>query len=346
MKTEAAILVQPGRPLVIGELEIPALKPAQVLVEIRYSGACGTQILEVRGRRGEDKWVPHCLGHEGTGIVVDVGSDVSKVKPGDVVVLSWIKGTGGEAGGTVYRWDGRPVNAGGVTTFQRHAVVSENRLTPLLPATSMELAVLLGCAAPTGMGSIINVAKVQPGEAVAVFGVGGVGLSACLAARASGANPVIAVDPIPARRDFAMRFGATVAIDSASTEVAAAIRATAPGGLDVAIEAVGDPAVTAQALSLVRPQGGRTVVIGNAAHGQMLTIDPGQFNQGKSLLGSWGGNAEPDRDFPRFARMIADDRIMMNDLLSTPYSLSAINQALDDLEGGRIGRPLIDMMLA
>jgi S-(hydroxymethyl)glutathione dehydrogenase / alcohol dehydrogenase len=346
MKTRAAILVQTGQPLVIGELEIPALKPAQVLVEICYSGACGTQLLEVRGRRGEDKWVPHCLGHEGTGVVLEVGADVRKVKPGDAVVLSWIKGSGGEAGGTVYRWDGRSVNAGGVTTFQRHAVVSENRLTPLPAGTSMELAVLLGCAAPTGMGSIVNVAKVQPGEAVAVFGVGGVGLSACLAARASGADPVIAVDPSPVRRDFAMRFGATLAIDPADTDVATAIRAAAPKGLDVAIEAAGIPAVTAQALTLVRQQGGRTVVIGNAPHGQMLTIDPSQFNQGKSLLGTWGGDAQPDRDIPRFARMVTDGRFPSEDLLSAPYSLDAIDQALDDLEAGRIGRPLIDMSLA
>ena len=132
MKTEAALLVQTGKPLVLADIEIPALKPGQVLVEIAYSGACGTQVMEWRGDKGEDKWVPHCLGHEGTGTVLETGSAVTKVKAGDKVVLSWIKGSGIEAGGAVYDWDGKKVNAGGVTTFQRHAVVSENRLT-LLP---------------------------------------------------------------------------------------------------------------------------------------------------------------------------------------------------------------------
>ena len=116
MKTEAALLVQTGKPLVLAEIEIPALKPGQVLVEIAYSGACGTQVMEWRGDKGEDKWVPHCLGHEGTGTVIETGGAVTKVKAGDKVVLSWIKGSGIEAGGAVYDWDGKKVNAGGVTT--------------------------------------------------------------------------------------------------------------------------------------------------------------------------------------------------------------------------------------
>jgi S-(hydroxymethyl)glutathione dehydrogenase/alcohol dehydrogenase len=139
MKTTAALLVQTGAPLVLAEIDIPALKPGQVLVEIAYSGACGTQVMEWRGDKGEDKWVPHCLGHEGTGTVLETGSAVTKVKAGDKVVLSWIKGSGIEAGGAVYAWGDKKVNAGGVTTFQRHAVVSENRLTLLPAELSMEL---------------------------------------------------------------------------------------------------------------------------------------------------------------------------------------------------------------
>ena len=167
MKTQAMLLVETGRPLEMAEITLPALKPGQVLVEIAFSGACGTQVMEARGFKGADKWVPHCLGHEGSGTVLECGSAVTKVKPGDKVVLSWIRCSGIEAGGAVYDWDGRRVNAGGVTTFQRHAVVSENRLT-LLPADlPMEHAVLLGCAAPTGMGSVVNVLRVLPGESVA-----------------------------------------------------------------------------------------------------------------------------------------------------------------------------------
>src|ERR1700684_3778335 len=190
MKTEAALLVQTGKPLVLAEIEIPALKPGQVLVEIAYSGACGTQVMEWRGDKGEDKWVPHCLGHEGTGTVIEAGHAITKVKVGDKVMLSWLKGTGIEAGGAVYDWGGKKGNAGGVTPFQRHAVVSGTRL-PLLPADlPMDVAVLLGCAAPTGMGAVYNVLKVQAGDAIAVFGSGGIGLNAILAAAFAGARPV------------------------------------------------------------------------------------------------------------------------------------------------------------
>lgn len=345
MKTEAAILVDTSRPLELAELDIPALRPGQVLVEIAYSGACHTQVLEARGRRGEDKWLPHCLGHEGTGTVLEAGAAVSKVKTGDKVVLSWLKGNGIEAGGAVYQWDRRKVNAGGVTTFQRHAVVSENRLTLVPDSLPMELAILLGCAAPTGMGAVFNVTKVAAGDAVAVFGTGGIGLNACMAAAFSGAMPVIAVDPNPARRALALRYGATHAIDPSAADPAGEVRKIVPGGVDVAIEATGVPAVMSAALATTRQQGGRAVVIGNARFGEKLTLDPGLFNQGKSLLGTWGGDSHPDRDYARFGRLLGSGRFDVRGLLSPPYGLAQADQALDDLERGRVGRPLIDMNL-
>jgi S-(hydroxymethyl)glutathione dehydrogenase/alcohol dehydrogenase len=343
MKTQAMLLVRAGQPLEMAEIAIPALKPGQVLVEIAFSGACGTQVMEQRGLKGEDKWVPHCLGHEGSGTVLETGSAVTKVKAGDKVVLSWIRGTGIEAGGTVYDWDGKRVNAGAVTTFQRHAVVSENRLTPLPAGLPMEIAVLLGCAVPTGMGSVINVLRVQPGESVVVFGTGGIGLNAVMAAAMAGAVPVIGVDPNPQRRELAKAYGATHIIDPAEGDPVAAIRAILPQGADAAVEATGIPEVMRQALQAVRQQGGRSVVIGNAKHGSTLTLDPGLFNAGKSLLGTWGGDAVPDRDYPRFARLLAASRFDVRALLSAPYRLDQATQALDDLAAGRVGRPLIAM---
>ncbi|MGC2774373.1 MAG: zinc-binding dehydrogenase [Bradyrhizobium sp.] len=345
MKTQAALLVQTGQPLVLAEIETPALKPGQVLVEIAYSGACGTQVMEWRGDKGEDKWVPHCLGHEGTGTVIEAGHAVTKVKVGDKVVLSWIKGSGIEAGGAVYDWDGKKVNAGGVTTFQRHAVVSENRLTLLPPDLPMDVAVLLGCAAPTGMGAVYNVLKVQPGDAVAVFGTGGIGLNALMAAALAGAMPVIGIDPNPTRRALAQLYGATHVID-ASGDVLAEIKKIVPQGVDLAVESSGIPAVMEQAVNSTRQQGGRAVVIGNAKHGAALTLNPGVFNQGKSLLGTWGGDSVPDRDYGRYGRLLSSGRFPVRDLLSKPYSLAQADQALQDLAAGKVGRPLIDMSLA
>jgi S-(hydroxymethyl)glutathione dehydrogenase/alcohol dehydrogenase len=343
MKTEAALLVQTGTPLVVAEIEIPVLKPGQVLVEIAYSGVCGTQVMEWRGDKGEDKWVPHCLGHEGSGTVLETGGAVTKVRAGDRVVLSWIKGNGIEAGGAVYDWDGRKVNAGGVTTFQRHAVVSENRLTLVPTDLPMDVAVLLGCAAPTGMGAVTNVLKVQAGDSVAVFGTGGIGLHALMAAALAGAMPVIGIDPNPARRTMAKIYGATDVIDPSEGDVLAEIRKIVPQGVDLAVESSGVPAVMAQAVNATRAQGGRAVVIGNARHGTSLTLDPAVFNQGKSLLGTWGGDSVPDRDYSRFGRLLASGRFPVRELLSKPYALEQADSALQDLAAGKVGRPLIDM---
>jgi S-(hydroxymethyl)glutathione dehydrogenase / alcohol dehydrogenase len=345
MKTTAALLVQTGSPLVLAEIDIPALKPGQVLVEIAYSGACGTQVMEWRGDKGEDKWVPHCLGHEGTGTVLETGGAVTKVKSGDKVVLSWIKGSGIEAGGAVYAWDDKKVNAGGVTTFQRHAVVSENRLTLLPAELPMDVGVLLGCAAPTGMGAVYNVLRAQPGDSVAVFGSGGVGLHAIMAAALVGAMPVIAVDPNPTRRALAPLYGATHVIDPTGADVLTEIRKIVPQGVDIAVESSGVPAVMEQAVNATRQQGGRAVVIGNARHGATLSLNPAVFNQGKSLMGTWGGDSVPDRDYGRFARLLGSQRFPVRNLLSKPYALEHADKALQDLASGTIGRPLIDMSL-
>lgn len=343
MKTQAALLVETGRPLVVADIEIPSLKPGQALIEINYSGACGTQVMEWRGDKGEDKWLPHCLGHEGSGVVLETGPGVSRVKTGDKVVLSWIKGSGLEAGGTVYTWQGRNVNSGPVTTFQRHALVSENRLTLIPDGLALDLAVLLGCAAPTGMGAVLNVLNLRAGDTIAVFGTGGIGLNSCVAAAISGASIIIAIDPSPTRRSLAKLYGATHVIDPATGDPIAAVKAIAPQGVDLAVEASGIPEVMNQALQSTRQQGGRAVVVGNAKFGSSLNLNPSIFNQGKSLMGTWGGDSNPDRDYNRYGRMIAGAKFPMRDLLSKPYGLENINDALNDLAAGVVGRPLIEM---
>jgi len=346
MKTEAAILVELNKPLEVVSLGVPALRAGQVLVEIAYSGVCGTQVNEWLGKKGEDKWLPHCMGHEATGSVVEVGPGVTKVKASDKVVLSWLKGSGTEAGGAAYDWDGRRVNAGGVTTFQRHAVVSENRLSRLPEGLPMDVATMLGCAAPTGMGAVLNVLKVRPGDSIAVFGTGGVGLNALMAAAFSGATTIIGVDPSPFRRTLARMYGATHVVDPAAGDPLEQIRAIVPQGVDVAVEASGLPEVMAAAMQATRAQGGRAVVVGNARHGAMVSVDAATFNQGKSLLGTWGGDSDPDRDFPRFGRLLGAGRFPVRDLLSKPYRLSEATDALRALAEGATGRPLLDMSLA
>ena len=345
MKTMAAILVGLQSPLQLVELTVPSLKPGQVLVEIAYSGVCHTQLGEWLGQRGPDPYLPHCLGHEGSGRVLEIGPGVTHCRPGEHVVLSWIKGPGIHVPGTVYDWNGRSVNAGGVTTFSRHSVVSENRVTAIPREVPLPVAALLGCAIPTGFGAILNTAGVRAGQSVAVLGVGGIGLCAVMAAAVSGADPVVAVDVEPRRLELAGQLGATHVIDSCREEPLAALRRLVPGGLDVAIEACGKPDVMLLALAAVRSQGGKAVVVGNAPFGERLQLDPGELNQGKQLLGTWGGDNDPPRDFPRYSRLLLSGRVQVGSLLNREYRLQDINTALEDLNARRAIRPLVNMEL-
>jgi S-(hydroxymethyl)glutathione dehydrogenase/alcohol dehydrogenase len=345
MKTVAAILVETGKPLVVDELEIPKLKSGQVLVEITFSGVCHTQVLECRGFRGEDKFLPHCLGHEGSGVVYDVGSDVTKVKAGDRVILSWIKASGMNVLGTAYQWGQRLVNAGGITTFSRYAVISENRLMPICENISMREAAMLGCAVPTGAGAVLNTAKPQSGQNIAIFGTGGVGLCSVAAASISGCKNIIAVDIQEEKLKIAKNMGATCCINASLKDPVKEIKGICPSGLDFAIEASGRPDVMLAALYSVRSQGGSAVVIGNARYGEKIELDPAQFNQGKRLLGTWGGDSQPDSDYPFFCKMISSGKLNLKPLFSRAYSLNDINKAIDDLAAGKVIRPLIDMTL-
>ena len=345
MKTTAAVLVETGKPLILAELDIPALMPGQVLMEIAFSGVCHTQVLECRGYRGEDQHLPHCLGHEGSGTVYEVGPGVTKVKQDDEVILSWIKGSGSDVAGTVYPWGSRSVNAGGITTFSRYSVVSENRLTVLPKDIGMREAVMLGCAVPTGVGAVLNTAQPRPGQSMAVFGTGGVGLCVVAGAALAGCTPVIAVDIRQDKLDLARRMGATYCVNATGADPVEEVGRICPGGVDFAIEATGRPEAMLQALRSVRGQGGSAVVVGNARHGERVELDPRELNMGKRLLGTWGGDSWPDRDYPRYCRLLSSGELNLEPMISKTYSLSHINDAVDDLEAGRAVRPLVDMAI-
>lgn len=340
MQTQAAILVEINK-LVVDEITLPPLQPGQVLVEVHYSGVCHTQLLEVRGRRGHDPYLPHCLGHEGSGIVLAVGEKVEKVKPGDRVILSWIKGIGANVAGSIFDWRGQKVNAGAITTFSRHSIISENRLTVLPKEFPLKEASLLGCAIPTGLGVVFNTARPHPGQSLAVFGCGGIGLCAIRGASIAGCVPIIAIDINPTKLATAKLMGATHTIDASKEDPIAVIQKII--SLDFAIEASGSPVAMNQALRSVRPQGGTAIIIGNAAHGQQLSFDPKELNQGKKIFGTWGGDNSPDLHYPRYCNLIQYGQLDATPLMGKTYSLSEVDQALTDLEQGQTVRPIIDM---
>jgi S-(hydroxymethyl)glutathione dehydrogenase/alcohol dehydrogenase len=287
--------------------------------------------MEVRGRRGKDVYLPHLLGHEGSGKVIEVGEAVSKVRPGDFVVLSC-------------SCTDQIINAGGVTTFNEFALVSEDRLVLLPAGVPLDVAVLFGCAVPTGAGILTNDLKPAPGSSVAVFGLGGVGMSALMATMLYECSKVIAVDISAEKLELAHSFGATHIFNSAATDVVAEIRNLTGGvGVDYAVEASGIASVIEQAFESVRRGGGVCVFASHPENGKRISIDPYELICGKQLRGSWGGSSNPDRDIPMFAKLYREGKLPLEKLITKRYSLDAINDALNDLEHHRVGRPLIEI---
>ena len=343
MKTLAAILVQTKNPLVLDEIEIPKLRRGQILVKIHYSGICGTQLNEIDGKKGEDKWLPHCLGHEAVGTVCDTGPGVSRMKVDDNVVLTWLRGEGIDVGGVQYGWRKSVVNAGPVTTFQQYAVVSESRVFTTGSRALSDMHVLMGCAAPTGMGAVRNVLRVQKGNSFLVFGSGGVGLCAISMARKLGANPIIAADISNERLKLAKSFGADITVNLTSESIADAIANHCGGAIDCAVEACGSATALNDILGFLRPQGGKVVVIGNAAHGSAVTIPTVEFNMGKSILGTWGGDTKPDQDFSSYQKEIEQNSEVFGQLTSEKFPLEDINVAIDKMRTKDVTRPVIEM---
>lgn len=347
MQTEAVVLFAVGRPLRLTAVTIPDLKPGQVLVEVAYSGLCGSQLLEVHGKRGPDRFLPHTLGHEGSGTVLKVGTAVVKVKIGDRVVLSWMKGSGREVPSSIYQSSKGPINSGAISTFMRQTVTCENRLTPISDAMPLREAALLGCAIPTGAGIVLNAARVRPGSSVVVFGVGGVGLSAVLAAGLVHAAVIIAVDVFDHKLEQARRAGATHLVNVRQQDALATILDVTGGrGVDYAIEAAGQREAMETAFRAVRDSGGLCVLTGNLPYKQRMSLDPFDLIRGKRVIGTWGGDSKPDRDIPRYVNLYLNRELNLEVLITREYGLKDINRALDGLEKGKEGRALIDMSLA
>jgi S-(hydroxymethyl)glutathione dehydrogenase/alcohol dehydrogenase len=344
MKTKAAILYGINQPLRIEELEIPKLLKGQVLVKILFSGICGSQVNEYLGAKGEDKYLPHTLGHEASGMVEEIGPGVSRFAKGDYVVLSWIKGPGLEASKCQYRSGEAIINSGAISTFSQYSVVSENRLTKIPREVSPEVAVLLGCALTTGAGMVKNTLKAKPGDTIAVFGAGGVGLSAVLFASSIGCRTVIAVDILESKLRLARDVGATHMINAKEENVLARImELTENKGLDYAIEASGSIDMMEISFQAIR-NGGTAVIAGNVKKGGKICIDPYGLINGRRIVGSWGGETQPEVDIPFYANLYLNGKLQLDRLVTHRYKLDDINLAFQDMMAGKVGRALINLM--
>lgn len=362
MKTKAAVLYEIDKPLVIEELELPPLKEGQVLVKILFSGICHSQINEIKGLKGEDKYLPHLLGHEGSGIVEEVGEGVTKVKKGDYVVLSWIKGEGLNNPSSQYLKDDLIINSGAITTFNQLSVISENRIFKIPHEVPPKVAALLGCAIPTGAGIIKNELKLRRDEnessenesnengsneseeskSIAIFGIGGIGLSALLYAASLNCKKIIAVDINEKKLEFAKELGATKVINPVQEDPIEQIKElTAGKGVDYSVESSGVRKVMETAFSAINDQG-TTIIAGNLKFGEKIAIDPFDLIKGKKIFGTWGGKTKPDEDIVYYAERYLQGELKLEKLISKVYPLDEINEAVKDLEEGKVIRALID----
>ncbi len=364
MKIQAAVFYEQNSPFKIETLDLEAPKSGEVLVKIAAAGVCHSDWHLMTG--DTQHVLPVVPGHEGAGVVEAVGEGVTNVKPGDHVALNWAPNCGGcfyclndrpslcatyldpiwagtmLDGTTRLSKDGQPIyHFNAAACFAEYTVVPQQCCVPLNKDVPLTIGALIGCAVTTGVGAVLNTAKVKPGSSVAVFGAGGVGLSIIMGARLCGASRIIAIDKNETKGDIAQEFGATDIL-MAGTETNEAIRGmTAGRGADYVFEAIGIPAVQEQCIDAVRP-GGMVVFVGLSAMGSSTNI-PGSIlaRQEKIVTGSYYGTANTARDFPLFADLYRQGQLDLDRLISKTYTLDQINEAYADMLNGELARGVI-----
>lgn len=361
MKVRAAVLERVGGPIEVQELDLAEPREGEVLVQMLATGVCHSDWHLVTG--DTEHPLPVVLGHEGAGVVQGLGSGVKGLEEGNLVALNWAP----SCGTCFYCGVGRPALCGtyvgpvwagtmldGTTRFSRGgspvfhysalACFAEYVVLPAvccvkMPSVPPEIAAVIGCAVTTGVGSVLNTARVMEGSSVCVIGAGGVGLSTVMGAQVAGASQVIVCDPLESRRDAAARLAGTLALPSADAE---AVRKLTDGrGADYVFECVGTPALQETAVECARP-GGTVVFSGLSPKGTSTNI-PGSrlVREEKTVMGSYYGTSDPARDFPKYAQMYLNGLLPLDKLVSHRYTLEQINDAYADMLGGKSTRGVV-----
>lgn len=336
--TIAAVLRKQGAPLSLEKLKLPDLQRGQVLVKVLYSTICQSQVNEVMGHKGADPYLPHTLGHEGVGIVVGTGPEVSRLSVQDKVIMTWLKGSGISANPACYLSAHEQINSGPVSTFLTHAIVSEDRLLSISGAPEPELAPLFGCAIPTAYGMLTKDLKIQKNNSLLILGAGGIGLSTLMVAKAIGVKTVCVTDIREESLKRAREFEADLAINAQNPDYKNILAKMCPDGFDIAVEASGHPEVMESALSHVRSFGGRVLIAGNAKQGQTLKIDPYELIRGKTLSGSWGGGCSLEEVSADLIGLYQKGRLPLQKMITHEVSLRNINEGFELMMQGKGGR--------
>ncbi|MCC7370272.1 MAG: Zn-dependent alcohol dehydrogenase [Chloroflexi bacterium] len=363
MKFTAPVLRGLREPIRLEEVELDDPKPGEVLIRMAASGICHSCLHAQDGSWGPTLPMPAILGDEGSGTVEKVGDGVTHLQPGDPVIISWTPtcgrchycvigrsnlcaakgGPGLMTDGTtrLHANDDRIHHMGAVATYSPYTVVGASNAIKIRPDMPLDIAALIGCSVTTGVGSVLYAAKVGPGEALAVFGCGGVGLNAIQGGRLVNAWPLIAVDISDEKLEIAKALGATHTINPSRENVADRVTALTGRGLDYAVVTVGNAAATIQAWETMA-RGGVCVVIGVGRADEPLPIDARYLVTGeRKLIGSSYGTSRPMEDFPRFVNLYLDGKLKIDELISRRYRLDEVQEAHDDLAAGRATRGLL-----
>jgi S-(hydroxymethyl)glutathione dehydrogenase / alcohol dehydrogenase len=368
IRTRAAIATAAGKPLSIETVEVEPPRAGEVLVEIKATGLCHTDAFTLSGADPEGLF-PAILGHEGAGVVVEVGAGVTSLKPGDHVIPLYtpecrqcksclsgktnlctaIRATQGKGvmpdGSSRFRLNGEPVfHYMGCSTFSQHTIVPEIALAKIREDAPFDKVCYIGCGVTTGVGAVINTAKVQAGETVAVFGLGGIGLNVIQAARMVGADKIIGIDLNPAREEIARKFGMTHFVNPdvvGRDKVVQAIQDLSDGGVDYSFECIGNVQVMRQALECCHRGWGTSVIIGVAGAGQEISTRPFQLVTGRTWKGTAFGGAKGRRDVPKIVDWYMDGKIDIDSLITHVMPLEQINHGFDLMHEGKSIRGVV-----
>ena len=342
MKFKAVILEEINKPLSIKDIESTELHVGQVLVKILVSGLCGAQLQEIAGLKGNSKFLPHLMGHEGCGIVTDIGLGVTTVKIGDKVVMHWRVGDGIEAPFPNYILDGKKISSGKVTTLSEYSIVSENRLTAVPHDTSDYLCALLGCGLTTALGTINNEAEVKFGESVMIVGCGGVGLNLIQGSKLASAYPIIGVDVSEDKREIVNSFSVNF-INTSIEDIKEGLSRLGIKDVDVIIDTTGNIKAIESTISLLSNKG-RYIMVGQPKPGETMLIPNANSlfgTHGKIIKSTQGGKTSPTDDIPKYIKLHRAGLLDINKIITHEFILNDINKAIDILKTGQAGRIMI-----
>ena len=359
---KAAILNDYEQPLTIEEIRIDAPKTGEVKVRIGATGVCHSDYHVIKG---EWKYgVPMILGHEAAGVVEEIGPNVVGVQPGDHAVLSFRPYCGtcrlctigrsvmceGHTGNRFAMHDGTArvhrdgedlMILGRMGSFAEYVVIPAEQVIPVRKDVPMDVLALIGCAVTTGVGAVVNAARVEPGSSIAVIGCGGVGLNVIQGAGLVSAGRIIAVDLLDNKLEYARQFGATDTVNASEGDTVEQVRELTGGGVDYAFEVIGNGKTVEQAVEMTRA-GGTACIVGMAPQNSKATIDPLIFvTKETKLIGTWYGSARPRFDFPRLIELTMAGKLKVKELISRRYTLDQINEGFERLGRGEVARGVI-----